>query len=399
LDNPVLSFFIILSAAVMAPIVADLIPKVKIPVVVLEIAFGVIIGPQILGWAEVNSTVYVLGQLGLAFLFFLAGYEIDFNRIKGKPLKLAITSWLVGLLGAFLIAIVLHLSGIVTSSFLYVGLAIATTALGALLPMLGDAGELETEFGTHTLAYGAIGEFGPIVMIALLLNVERSGLSSAIILNIFILLLLVGIYLVRRWRPPRLTRLLSHTMHSSAQLALRLTLLIMVGFIILAAVLKLDFLLGAFAAGIIVAQYVRGTPNINQRNIEALHAKYEGLGYGFLIPIFFIASGINFDLHALMQSRTNLILLPVFLILFFVVRGLPALWFYREQLPSFDRLALGFFGSTQLPLVIAITELGVESSRMTPVLATTLVGAAMLSVFLYPLLGFTMRRKSVLSNL
>jgi len=195
-----------------------------------------------------------------------------------------------------------------------------------------------------------------------------------------------------------MARLLSHTMHSSAQLAHRLTLLIIVGFIILAAVLKVDFLLGAFAAGIIVAQYVRGTPNINQRNIEALHAKYEGLGYGFLIPIFFIVSGINFDLHALLKSPSNLILLPVFLILFFVVRGLPALWFYREELPRFDRLVLGFFGSTQLPLVIAITELGVESSRMTPVQATTLVGVAMLSVFLYPLLGFAMRRKSVLSN-
>jgi Kef-type K+ transport system membrane component KefB len=195
-----------------------------------------------------------------------------------------------------------------------------------------------------------------------------------------------------------MARLLSHTMHSSAQLALRFTLLIIVGFIILAAVLKLDFLLGAFAAVIIVAQYMRGTPNINQHNIEALHAKYEGLGYGFLIPIFFIVSGINFDMHALLKSPSNLILLPIFLILFFVVRGLPALWFYSEELPRFDRLALGFFISTQLELVIAITELGVESSRMTPVQATTLVGIAMLSVFLYPLLGFAMRRKSVLSN-
>jgi len=103
-------------------------------------------------------------------------------------------------------------------------------------------------------------------------------------------------------------------------------------------------------------------------------------------------------MHALLKSPSNLILLPIFLILFFVVRGLPALWFYREELPRFDRLVLGFFGSTQLPLVIAITELGVESSRMTPVQATTLVGVAMLSVFLYPLLGFAMRRKSVLSN-
>lgn len=398
MDNPVLSFFIILSAAVMAPIVADLIPKVKIPVVVLEIALGVIIGPQILGWAEVNSTVYVLGQLGLAFLFFLAGYEIDFNRIKGKPLKLAITSWLVGLIAAFLIAILLHISGLVASSFLYVGLAIATTALGALLPMLGDAGELETKFGRYTMAYGAIGEFGPIVMIALLLNAERSGLSSAIILNIFVLLLLVGIYLVRRWRPPRLVRLLSHTMHSSAQLAVRLTLMIMIGFIILAAVLKLDFLLGAFAAGIIVAQYVRGTPNINQHNIEALHAKYEGLGYGFLIPIFFIVSGISFDLGLLLQNPGSLILIPLFLLFFFVVRGLPALWFYRNELPRFDRWSLGFFGATQLPLVIVITELGVESSRMTTELAAVLVGVAMLSVLMYPLLGFAMRQKSNQAN-
>jgi Kef-type K+ transport system membrane component KefB len=187
-------------------------------------------------------------------------------------------------------------------------------------------------------------------------------------------------------------------MHSSAQLALRLTLLIMVGFIILAAVLKLDFLLGAFAAGIIVAQYVRGTPNINQRNIEALHAKYEGLGYGFLIPIFFIASGINFDLRSLLQNPSSLILVPIFLLLFFVVRGLPALWFYRKELPRFDRWSLGFFGATQLPLVIVITELGVESSRMTTDLAVVLVGVAMLSVLTYPLLGFTMRIKSLQTN-
>jgi Kef-type K+ transport system membrane component KefB len=348
LDNPVLSFFVILSAAVMAPIVADLIPKVKIPVVVLEIALGVIIGPQILGWAEVNSTVYVLGQLGLAFLFFLAGYEIDFNRIKGKPLKLAITSWLVGLLGAFLIAIILRLSGIVTSSFLYVGLAIATTALGALLPMLGDAGELDTEFGTHTLAYGA-------------LIVSHHAFQ-------------------RSTRPPIDAPDYSWLYHLGCGIE---------GGLFIRRFRCRDH------CGAVCAWYPH---NINQHNIEALHAKNEGLGYGFLIPIFFIVSGINFDMHALLKSPSNLILLPIFLILFFVVRGLPALWFYSEELPRFDRLALGFFISTQLELVIAITELGVESSRMTPVQATTLVGIAMLSVFLYPLLGFAMRRKSVLSN-
>jgi Kef-type K+ transport system membrane component KefB len=393
MENELLHFFFIVTAAALAPVLVDLIPRVKIPVVVVEIALGVLIGPQVLGLAETSPIIEAFSQFGLAFLFFLAGFEIDFDKIKGVPLNRALLSWIVSLVGALALGGVLQAAGI-TISFLYVGLAMATTALGALLPMLGDAGELETGFGAHAVAYGALGEFGPIVMMALLLETERGGLTSALILNVFVLLVMFSLLAARRWWPARLMRLIGHTMHSSAQLAVRIAIFLIVGFVVLAELMGLDFLLGAFAAGLVIAQFVKRTPESATHEVKALLAKFEGIGFGLLIPIFFVVSGIKFDLDALLGSPTSLVMLPVFLGLFFVVRGLPALWFYRRELGRDDRLALGLFGATALPLVIAITDLGVESGRMAGDLATAMVGAAMLSVFLYPLLGFSLRRRA-----
>jgi len=393
MTKELLYFFLVLTAAALAPIIVDLITRVKMPVVVIEIALGIIIGPQVLGWVNTYPFLESLSAFGLAFLFFLAGFEIDFDQIKGKPLKLAGSSWLASFLGALVLSFILQKMGVV-NSFLYVGVAISTTAIGALLPMLSDAGEMKTKFGNHVIAYGAVGEFAPIVMIALLLEGERSGLSSALFLNAFVIIVFFALLSARRWWPQRIMKLIEHTMHSSAQLAMRLTIFLLIAFIILAEMMGLDFLLGAFAAGLIIAQFVKRVPESGKEEAEALLIKFEGFGYGFLIPIFFIVSGIKFDLQALLSSSTSLMMLPVFLILFLVVRGLPALFFYRDELGKNERLALGFFGATELPLVIAITALGVEHGVMANDLATALVGAAMLSVFIYPLVGFALRNKA-----
>ena len=395
MEKELFNFFFVITAAALAPIIVDLITRVKIPVVVIEIALGVIIGPQVLGLADSSLVTESLSEFGLAFLFFLAGFEIDFDKIKGKPLKLAGSSWVVSLVGALILSFVLQKLGVV-DSYLYVGVAIATTAIGALLPMLSDAGEMETEFGNHVTAYGAVGEFAPIVMMALLLEGERSGLSSALVLNGFALIVFFALLAARRWWPQRIMRLVEHTMHSSAQLAVRLTIFLLIAFIVLAQIMNLDFLLGAFAAGLIIAQFVKRAPKSGEDEAKALLIKFEGIGYGLFIPIFFIVSGIKFDLNALLGSSTSLMMLPVFLLLFLIVRGLPALFFYRDELSKNNRLALGFFGATELPLVIAITGLGVEHGVMANDLATAMVGAAMLSVFLYPLIGFALRNKEKL---
>jgi Kef-type K+ transport system membrane component KefB len=392
MEKELLYFFYIVSAAALAPVIVDRIQRVKIPVVVIEIALGVIIGPQVLGWAEASHIIEAFSEFGLAFLFFLAGYEIDFDKIKGKPLKLAGSSWVISLVGALILAFILQAAGVVNSS-LYVGIAMTTTAIGALLPMLSDAGELETDFGNHTVAYGAAGEFAPIVMMALLLEGERSGLTSALVLNAFVIIVFFALLAAQRWWPERLMKLVGHTMHSSGQLAVRITTFLLICFIALANMMGLDFLLGAFAAGLIIAQFVKRVPQESKHETEILLAKFEGIGYGLLIPIFFIVSGIKFDLSALVSSSSSLAMLPIFLILFFIVRGLPALFFYRKELAKNEQLSLGFFGATQLPLVIAITGLGVESGRMANDMATAMVGAAMLSVFIYPLVGFALRNK------
>src|SRR4051794_31781093 len=199
---------VILTAAALAPIVADYIPRIALPVVVVEIVLGIIVGPQVLGWVKLAPELAELSDVGLAFLFFLAGFEIDFVRISGRPLRLGMAGWVMSLVLAFAIGGVLQATG-VTPSLLYVGLAISTTAVGTLLPILRDADVLESPLGTQAVAAGAIGEFVPVVMIALLLDTTHSGFRSALLLNVFVLVVLIGVYTARHWRPARLRRLVA----------------------------------------------------------------------------------------------------------------------------------------------------------------------------------------------
>ena len=193
--------------------------------------------------------------------------------------------------------------------------------MGALIPILRDQGELETPFGTLVLATGALGEFGPIVLIAVVLETARSGLTSAFALHMFLLLVLSGVLLARNVRPPWLTRVMRGTLHTTGQLAIRLAILLVVTFVFVADLLGLEFLLGAFAAGVIVAQVIRTLPD-GDETVHVVEGKLEGVGYGFLIPTFFLMSGVKFNLGALLASPLALVLLPVFLVLFFVIRGL-----------------------------------------------------------------------------
>jgi Kef-type K+ transport system membrane component KefB len=377
---------IIGAVAVLAPLVVDLPPRLRLPVVVAELGFGIVIGPDVLDLVEVDDLIDFLSQLGLAFLFFLAGLEIDLGRIRGRPLKLATGGWLLSIALAFGIAGLLHATGYIVSE-LYLGVALSTTALGVLMPILRDLGELETRFGTFSVAAGALGEFGPILAIALLLSGESFGVS-AILLVIFTLAALLAAVLTLRFQPPRLVSALQRTMHSSAQLPVRLSILILLALVYLASREGLDLLLGAFAAGIIVGLVSKS------EDAEPLRIKLEGIGFGFFIPIFFVVSGIEFDLDALLDDPSSLLRVPLFLVLFLVVRGLPALLLYRRDLSRAERWPLALLSSTALPLVVAITTIAVEAGQMRPENAAALVGAGMLSVFIYPLVALTLRRRT-----
>jgi Kef-type K+ transport system membrane component KefB len=375
--------WVVLAAALAAVLVGWLGPRVMIPVVVVELLLGIVIGPEVLGLAEKDDFIAFFANLGLGMLFFFAGYEIDFRRIAGTPLRLAAWGWLLTLVLAYSIGGLLAWAGVVLS-LLYTGSAMATTAIGTLIPILSDAGEMRTRFGTYLLGAGAVGEFGPILLITLALSAE-STVHNAVILVAFIALAVgAAVFAIRS--VPAGWSVIERTLESSSQLAVRLAVLLIFALVALAQDLGLDLLLGGFAAGIIVRQALQG------REVGAFESKLTAIGYGFLIPFFFITSGIAFNLDALTSSASGMLKLPLFLALFLVVRGVPALVLYRSVLDARDRVALGFFSATQLPLVVAITTIAVDAGEMRSSTAAALVGAAILSTLIFPLVGLRLRR-------
>jgi len=377
------SFLVIAGVSALAAFVSALLAsRITLPVVVLEIVAGIILGPELLDLARPDEFVEFFASLGLGMLFFFAGYEIDFARIRSVPLRLAALGWLFSLALAYLLGGMLALAGVVLS-LIFTGSALATTAIGTLIPILRDAGELRTRFGTYLLAAGALGEFGPILLITLVFT-TRSAASNAVILLAFIALAVVTAVVAVRGMT-RGWALLERTLETSSQPAVRIAVVLVFALAALAASLGLDLLLGGFVAGVIARLALSG------REVHILESKLTAVGYGFLIPFFFITSGLKFELSALTEDPVKLLELPLFLALFLVVRGAPAMVLYRRLLDRSDRLALGLFSATELPLVVAITTIAVDEGHMRSSTAASLVGAAILSTMIFPLLALRLR--------
>ena len=379
------SFFAIVTVAAIAAITVAVVPKrFAPPVVVIELMLGILIGPEVLGLAHSDDFVEFFSNLGLGMLFFFAGYEIDFQRIKGKPLELGAFGWLLSVVLAYGLGGILAAAGVVVS-FLYTGSAMATTAIGTLIPILRDNGELKTKFGTHLLAAGGAGEFGPILLVTLVLSTTNPFREAAILLAFVALALVLALVSVRyAWRGwPALER----TFEASSQLAVRITVVLVFGLVLLAGTLGLDILLGGFVAGMITRLALKG------HELQVFESKLTAVGFGFFVPFFFVTSGIEFDLAAL-GSTEAIAKLFLFLALFLVVRGVPAMLLYRRVLNARDRMALAFYCATELPLVVAITTIAIDAGEMRPSTAAGLVGAAMLSTLIYPFVGMALRQRS-----
>jgi Kef-type K+ transport system membrane component KefB len=378
------SFFaVVLVAAVAATTVAVLPRKFAPPVVVVELMLGILIGPQVLDVARTDDFISFFSNLGLGMLFFFAGYEIDFQRIRGRPLTLGAWGWLLSVALAYAIGGALAAAGVVIS-FLYTGSALATTAIGTLIPIMRDTGELRTRFGTYLLAAGAVGEFGPILLITLILSTSHPLHEALVLLAFVVLAMGVALASIRLARPG--WSLLERTLESSSQLAVRIVVVLVFGLLALTEQLGLDILLGGFVAGMITRIALKGN------ELEVFESKLTAVGFGFLIPFFFVDSGMNFNLDALVGSSGALLKLPLFLGLFVVVRGAPALLLYRGSLQPRERSALAFFSATELPLVVAITTLATEGGHMHPSTSAALVGAAILSTLIFPFVGLALRR-------
>ncbi|WP_416971702.1 cation:proton antiporter [Streptomyces sp. 4F14] len=380
------TLILIMAIAVLAPLLAYGTARwVRVPLVIFEIVLGVVIGPDVLGWAHHDQVIDTLSNLGLCMLIFLAGYEIDFGAVAGSLLRRSLTAWLVSLAAGLGIAFALT-GGQATKSFV-IGTALTSTALGTVLPILRDAGDLRGRFGTTVLAFGAVGEFGPVIAMALLLSGRRPGESTALLLA-FAAVTALAVLRALGPRPAWFSRLIARTLHSSGQFAVRYVMLLLAGMLGLAHVFGLDTLLGAFAAGVVTRLVLSGSAP--EHSAEVL-SRIEALGFGFLVPLFFVVTGIDFDLDALLHGGSALALLPAFLALFLLVRGLPVLLLSPTGLPRRDRTALLLHCSTCLPLVVAITTLGLDDKVITTDESAALVGAAMLSVLLFPLLALRLR--------
>jgi Kef-type K+ transport system membrane component KefB len=355
-----------------------------VPVVVVELVLGVLIGPQVLDLADVDAFTEFFADLGLGMLFFFAGYEIDLARIKGLPLRLAALGWLLSLAIAYALGGVLAALGVVVS-LVYVGSALATTAIGTLIPVLSDTGELKTEFGRYLLAAGAAGEFGPILLLTLVLSTEGTLHNVLILVAFIVVAVLVAVLAVRS--AERTLPLLERTLEASSQLGVRCIVVLVFLLAWLAADLGLDLLLGGFAAGMITRQV------LHERELPAFDSKLTAVAFGVFIPFFFVMSGMRLDVDALFANVSGVAKMAMFFVLFLVVRGTPALLLYRRALPlREDRMALAVFSATQLPLVVAITTVAVDGDHMTTSTAAALVGAGALSTLVGPLHGLHLRR-------
>ncbi|MFD3942238.1 cation:proton antiporter [Streptomyces sp. NPDC058579] len=382
------TLILIMSIAVLAPLLAHAVGRrLPVPLVIFEILLGILIGPDVLGWAHTGALIDGLSQLGLAMLIFLAGYEIEFGKVRGDILKRSVWAWLIALVLGLGTGVLL---GDGFHNGVFIGVALTSTALGTVLPVLRDAGELRGRFGSVVMAFGAVGEFGPIIAMALLLS-GRGAAESTALLAVFAALTAGAVFWALRPRPPWFSTVIRKTLHTSGQFAVRFVFLLLALMLGASQALGLDVLLGAFAAGMITRLVLTGAaPEAGPAILE----KVEAVGFGFLVPVFFIVTGIEFDLASLLDGGRTLLLLPLFLLLFLVVRGGPVWFLAPGDLTRKGRGALVLYESTALPLVVAITTIGVDDKALSAGEAAALVGAGMLSVLVFPLVALKIRAGS-----
>jgi Kef-type K+ transport system membrane component KefB len=386
--NPV-SLVVVAGLAVLAPLVAAAVGRVaRVPLVVFEIVLGIIVGPALLDWVPESSFVDGLSEFGLAMLFFMAGNEVDFRAISGRPLRRATGGWVISLAAGIGIGLLLTPT---VEAGIVVGIALTSTALGTIMPVLRDAGELSTPFGRAVTAVGAVGEFGPLVAISLFLSGRSPAIAGAVLIG-FVVITAIAIAIAARGPYPRLHAIVNATLHTSGQFAVRLVLFIVAALVCLSIALGLDMLLGAFAAGVLYRVLLRGA---KKADLELVESKLEAVAFGFLVPVFFIYTGVTFDLASLVASPTSMVLMIVFVALLLVVRGLPGLLAAPPGSTGRDRTAIALFSATGLPIIVAVTNIGLAEKVLLPGTAAALVGAGMLSVLLFPLIALTQRRRAL----
>lgn len=370
--------FWLMLAAVAAPLLAEIPLGVKVPVVVLEVVLGIVIGPHLLDLVQFEGFVKTMFGFAMALTLFMAGVELDFDQIRGRPLLLATAGWVGSvLLGLGAVALLHVVPGV--NAPLMVTLALCTTGLGVLIPVFRDDGHLTTSLGRMVVAAGVLGEVGPIVAMSLALSTRYSTWQEAGFLLAFLALVGSAMAVGISVRPPRLLAFLSRHLHASTQLPVRISILMIGGLFLLAERFGFESIFGAFAAGLIVGQATRGAGG------KPFREKLDAVAFGWFYPFFFVGTGIRFDVPALVANPTTMLLVPTFLLLFLFIRGAPVFLLYRKALAREQRLPFALASAVpSLSIIVVITDIGLKAKTINHDIAAAIVGAALLSVMLFP---------------
>ena len=383
LSTELLSLLVIALIAALTPLLVGLL-KLRVAEVVVLLAAGVVFGSHGLHWIVVDGAIELLAELGLGFLFFAAGLELEQEAIRGRSGRLAGVGWLVSAIAAMIAAWILQQIGWI-DDFTGIAIALTSTALGTLLPILRDRGELRSSFGRYFMGAGALGEFGPILAISLLLGATNTAIA------VLSLLMFAGVAFIvsrlpRQLASDRLVLVVQRGHSTSSQTALRLTILLLVGLLVIANRFGLDVVLGAFVAGVILRRY------LPPEEESLLSVKVEGVAFGIFVPIFFIISGANLDINSIIHNPLRL---GLFFVLLLLVRGLPQFFLYRSAIPDpIERSRFALLVATALPIIVAVTTLEMRAGLMRPENAAALMGAGALSVLVFPLVASLLPRAS-----
>ena len=377
---------IVAAIAFAAPLLLGLAPKLRLPSVVLEIVAGIIVGPAALDWVRVDEPIQVLSLFGLAFLLFLAGLEIEFQHLRGTPLRLASKGFVLSFAVALAVGYGLQAAGQVGNG-LIVAIILSATSLGVIVPLLKDAGQASTSFGQLVIAAASIADFATVILLTLFFSREATGTGTKLLLLAgFAMASAVAILgALRLGRVMSLSNVLTRLQDTTAQVRVRGAFVLLAAFVALAQNLGLEVILGAFTAGAILSLIDRDVMMTHPQ----FHTKLEGAGFGFFIPVFFVTVGLRFDLDALFSSASAIAMVPIFLVGLLLVRGLPALA-YRRELGTRQTLIAGLLQATSLPFIVAAAMIGTQIGVLRPATSAALVGAGLLSVLLFPLAASTL---------
>ena len=381
----------VLAVAAAVPLILAAVPRVRVPGPVLEIVAGIVLGPAVLDLVQPDQAVQLVSTIGLAFLLFLAGLEIDVRHFRGPRARLAGLALGLSALLALIVGIVLYAAGVVESPLL-VAIILMATSLGLIIPILEDAGVADRPVGQFAIAGASLGELTPVVLLSLFFSGRTTAIASKLLLLTLlgVLIVLVVIGTLRIERSMWITRMIDKLADTSAQIRIRLSMLLVVGLGALATRLGFEAILGAFIAGAILRLVDPDT----EHKQPLFHPKLDAIGYGFLIPVFFVTSGLTFNLSVLFSNASTLLRVPLFLLALLVVRGLPAV-LYRSALGSIrDAAAVGLLQATSLPFIVAATTIGLQLHVISPANAAALVAAGLLSVIIFPSISLRLLRSS-----